>query len=111
MAIVKTIPSQRLINGQIMNSSEIALISESDYTSQGEECIIVRSVHHCVVTLNHMTTDHVVIKALTKVLVKTYMGKIDEEYEEVEMDKGACIEFRWANGNWYILSSDGLKQS
>jgi hypothetical protein len=27
------------------------------------------------------------------------------------VDKFACIEFRFVGGNWYILSSDGLKQS
>ena len=36
---------------------------------------------------------------------------IDEEYDEVVVDKFACIEFRFVGGNWYILSSDGLKQS
>jgi hypothetical protein len=111
MAIVKTIPSQRLINGEILNSSEVALISENDYTTMGEECVIIRKVDYCRLTLNSKTTDHIVIKALTKVLIKPLIGLIDEEYEEVEIDKGASVEFRWANGNWYILSSDGLKQS
>jgi hypothetical protein len=111
MAIIKSIPSQRLLNGEIINSSEISLVSEETYTTEGEECIIVRTVPYCTLYLNHFTTDHVVIKALTNVLVKPRVGKIDEEYEDVELSKGACVEFRFANSNWYILSSDGLKQS
>jgi hypothetical protein len=111
MAVIKTIPSQRLIHGNIIETSEVALITEDEYQTKGEECIIVRKVEECTLTLDNRTTDHIVIKALTKVIVKPISGLIDEEYIDVEMNKGACIEFRWANGNWYILSSDGLKQS
>ena len=35
----------------------------------------------------------------------------DEDYDEIIADQYACIEFRFVGGNWYILSSDGLKQS
>jgi hypothetical protein len=52
-----------------------------------------------------------VIKALTLLTIIPDMGKIDEEFDEINCDRGACIEFRFCNGNWYILSSDGLKQS
>jgi hypothetical protein len=36
---------------------------------------------------------------------------IDEEFNEVELTKGSCVEFRKIGDNWYILSSDGLKDS
>jgi hypothetical protein len=52
-----------------------------------------------------------VIKALTKVLIIPDVGKIDEVYDEIDLDWGACVEFRFAAGNWYIISSDGLKNS
>ena len=48
---------------------------------------------------------------MTKVTIKPDIGKIDEDYDELIADKYSCIEFRHVNGNWYILSSDGLKQS
>ena len=35
----------------------------------------------------------------------------DEEYDELFIDKGACVEFRFCAGVWYIISSDGLKMS
>jgi hypothetical protein len=60
--------------------------------------------------LNHNNTDHVVVKSLTNVLVFSE-NLIDEEFNEVELDKGSCVEFKYINGFWYILSSDGLKNS
>jgi hypothetical protein len=111
MAIIKSIPSRKIINGLIIDSSEISVVSELDYKTNGESCIIVRGVSKSVITLNSITTDHVVIKSMTKVTIKPDVGKIDEDYDEIVADQYACIEFRFVGGNWYILSSDGLKQS
>mgnify|MGYP006999128921 FL=1 len=111
MAIIKSIPSRKIINDLIIDSSEISVISELDYKTNGESCIIVRGVSQSVITLNSITTDHVVIKSMTKVTIKPDIGKIDEDYDEIIADQYACIEFRFVGGNWYILSSDGLKQS
>jgi hypothetical protein len=36
---------------------------------------------------------------------------IDEEFDIIELDKGACVEYRKIGDYWYILSSDGLKNS
>ena len=111
MAIVKTIPSRRIINGNVINTSEVSVVSELDYVTNGESCIIVRGVPSSVITLNSVTTDHVVIKAMTNIKILPDIGKIDEEYDEMVLDKFASVEFRFAGNNWYILSSDGLKQS
>jgi hypothetical protein len=111
MAIIKSIPSRKIINGLTIDSSEISVVSELDYKTNGESCIIVRGVLQSVITLDSTTTDHVVIKSMTKVTIKPDTGKIDEDYDELVADQYACIEFRFVGGNWYILSSDGLKQS
>lgn len=111
MAIIKTIPSQRIIHGRILNTSEVSMVSESEYSTQGEDCVIVRGIPFSKITLNSNTTDHTVIKSLTHMIIVPDVGKIDEQYDEIEMDTGACVEFRFCGGNWYILSSDGLKQS
>lgn len=111
MSVVKTIPTQRIIHGNIIETSESALVSESSYSTNGESCIVVRGIDVCTLTLNSLTTDHTVIKALSKVRLLPDKGKIDEEYDEIVLDKFACVELRFINGNWYILSSDGLKQS
>jgi len=111
MAIIKSIPSQRLINGRIIKTSEVSLVSETEYITQGEDCIVVRGVPFSKVTLDSRTTDHTVVKSLTHLIIKPDIGKIDEEFDEIELDKGACVEFRFCGNCWYILSSDGLKQS
>lgn len=111
MAIVKSIPSKRIINGHAINTSELSVVSELDYRTNGEFCIIVRGILQSFITLDSKTTDHVVIKAMTMVTVRPDVGKIDEEWDELVLDKFACVEFQFVGGNWYILSSDGLKQS
>ncbi len=109
--IIKSIPSKRIIRGEVITTSEISVVSETTYKTNGESCIIVRNVVQSVVILDSKTTDHIVVKSMTSLTILPDTGKIDEEYDEVVVDKFACIEFRFVGGNWYILSSDGLKQS
>lgn len=111
MAIVKTIPSRKIISGLVIDTSEIAIVSEKEYTTNGESCIVVRGVLESTIILDSKTTDHVVVKSMTRLTIKPDIGKIDEDYDEIVADMYACIEFRFVGGNWYIVSSDGLKQS
>jgi hypothetical protein len=111
MAIIKSIPSRKIIGGQVIQTSELSVVSELDYRTNGEFCIIVKGILESFIVLDSKTTDHVVIKALTKVTVRPDFGRIDEEWDELVLDKFACVEFQYVSGNWYILSSDGLKQS
>ena len=92
-----------------IETSEISVVSETEYSTTGESCIVVRGVSQSIVTLNSKTTDHVVVKSMTRLTIKPDIGKIDEDYDEIVADKYACIEFRFVGRNWYILSSDGLK--
>jgi len=48
---------------------------------------------------------------MTNVELRCDVGLIDEEYEAIMMDRLVTIEFRFAGGNWYVMASDGLKQS
>jgi len=111
MAIVKTIPSRKIISGLVIETSELSVVSETEYRTTGESCVVVRGVNESTITLDSITTDHVVVKSMTRLTIKPDIGKIDEDYDEIVADKYACIEFRFMSGNWYILSSDGLKQS
>lgn len=36
---------------------------------------------------------------------------IDEQYEEIRLEKFASVELRYINNYWYVMSSDGLKNS
>lgn len=111
MAIVKSIPSRRIINGNAINTSEISIVSETSYKSTGEYLIIVKGVPYCNLTLDSNSSDHVVVKAMCNVNVIPDKGRIDEEWDEITLDKYSCVEFMHAGGSWYVLSSDGLKQS
>ena len=110
MPIFRSIPSKRIIHGFEVITSDNAVVTDSSYTTNGESTIVVKNVDICELFLNSQTTDHVVVKALTRVNVKGD-SLVDEEFDEIELDKGACVEFKKIGDFWYILSSDGLKNS
>ena len=87
----------------------IEVVTIPEHTTNGEEFILVKGVDTCKIILNQITTEHIVIKTLTKVLIMPMIGQIDEQYDEIFIDKGACVEFFRVENNWYIISSDGLK--
>jgi hypothetical protein len=109
MAIQRSIPSQRIIAGQVINTSEITFISNPSYTTGGEALIVTKEVELVEIFLDSSTTDHVIVKSLTKTKIKPIWGLIDEEYSEINIGKGACVELYFSFGNWYIVSSDGMK--
>jgi hypothetical protein len=91
------------------NQPAIQTITIPEYRTNGEELILVKDVDYCKILLDQNTTEHIVIKTLTKVLILPMMGQIDEQYDEILIDRGAAVEFFRIEGNWFILSSDGLK--
>lgn len=111
MAIIKSIPSKRIINGFTIQTSDSSIVIEPEYKVSGEACIVVKGISECVLTLDSQASDHVVIKSLTNLIVKPDFNRIDEEYDEVALGKFACVEFKFIRDTWYILSSDGLKNS
>ena len=47
MSIIKSIPSQRLVNGKVLFTSEVSVVTgENFYQTNGEECIIAVSYTH-----------------------------------------------------------------
>jgi hypothetical protein len=110
MAIFRSISSKRIINGNVVETSESAIITNKSYTTNGEYTLVTKGIVNCEVILDEKTTDHIVIKSLTNTIVKS-PKLIDEEFNEVELGKGSCVEFKFVGDSWYILSSDGLKNS
>jgi hypothetical protein len=110
MPIFKSIPIKKIINGNEITTSDSVIVTNESYSTSGESLVIVKEVEECNLFLDSNTTEHVVVKSMTYVLVKSDK-LIDEEYEEVELNNGACVEFRKVGDYWYILSSDGLKNS
>lgn len=87
----------------------IQTVTVPEHRTNGEEFILVKDAPNCKIILDQTSTEHVVIKALTKVLIVPFMGLIDEQYDEILIERGAAVELFRVDGNWYILSSDGLK--
>lgn len=110
MPIFKSLPIIKIINGKEIRTSEAVVVIDNSYKTNGESVVVVKEVTNCDLFLDSTTTDHVVVKALTNVVVRANES-IDEEYNEIELGKGACVEFRKIGDYWYILSSDGLKGS
>ncbi len=52
MPILRSIPSKKIINGIEVKTSEVALISESNYTTTGEYAIVIKTVEHCDLLLD-----------------------------------------------------------
>ena len=48
---------------------------------------------------------------MANIIIKPLVGKIDEEWEEINMGPQSSVEILFNGTNWYILSSDGLKNS
>jgi hypothetical protein len=110
MSIFKSLPVKKIINGVEVLVPESVVVTNKNYSTNGETFIVVKSVGGSELFLNSQTTEHVVIKSLTNVLVKSN-ELIDEEFNEVELNKGSCVEFKKIGDYWYVLSSDGLKTS
>jgi len=95
--------------GLIETPEYTKVITSSSYSTNGEEFIVIKDTPSARITLNSQTTEHIIIKALTNVTIVPDRGSIDEDWDEVTIDRGACVEFYYIDGNWYIGSSDGIK--
>jgi len=106
----RSIGNKYYLSTDRINSEEhIKFVETSEYRTNGESIIIVKNIQSSKIVLDSSTTTYIKIKALTNVVIIPFIGKIDEEFDEILINKGACVEFFNVGGNWYILSSDGLK--
>jgi len=105
----QTVVEPKIIVETIKDISKV--VSSTTYTTNEETILIVKGVDECEVTLNSEKSNRVVVKSLTTVIVKSDVGQIDEDWDELLLEKGACVQFQFVEGNWYITSSDGLKTS
>ena len=103
----QTVVEPKVVIETIKDLSKV--VSTSNYLTDEETILIIKNVDECEVTLNSQKSNRVVVKSLTTVVVKSDVGKIDEDWDELLLEKGACVQFQFVEGNWYITSSDGLK--
>ena len=85
------------------------IITDSVYTTNGEDFIVLKGSDYCRLILDPKTTTHIIIKSLTNGVIDSNGYRIDEYYDELSIDKGVCVELVFLDEYWYVTSSDGLK--
>lgn len=115
MAVIKNKPIRKTVfrgnRSMNLDTFETVVISEELYKTNGENLLIVKNISQSKVKLDSTTTDKIKIKTLTNCVIIPDLNRIDEEWDEITINKGACVELQNVDGTWYILSSDGLKIS
>lgn len=91
------------------NNKVKKIVDVPSYETKGEYLIIVKNIDFSEIQLNGQTTESIKIKVLTKVSIKPIDSLIDDKYDEIEIENGACVELEYVEGGWYIISSDGMK--
>lgn len=113
MAVLRERPIRKtIIRGDRslnMDTFETIIVSDEFYSTKGELLIVVRDVNNCKIKLDSTTTDKIKIKTLTNCVIMPDIGRIDDDWDEISVGRGACVELQNVKGVWYILSSDGLK--
>lgn len=105
------IQTQKVIHHQDDKKNFSIVISDPTYTTGVESLIVVANVDNCEITLNSSENDKITVKSLTNVIIKPDLGLVDQEWEELTIEKGACVQFQFVENHWYIISSDGIKLS
>jgi len=105
----KRIGDKYYLSDKEFSGTNIKVVNTSEYRTKGEDVILIKDTENCRLILDSSTTSHIIIKTMTNSVITAFIGKIDEEYDEVRIGKVACVEFILIEGNFYIVSSDGLK--
>jgi hypothetical protein len=109
MSIIKSLPILKSFRGNTIKCSEQVTISDPIYETGCESFLVIKNIEHCKVKLSSFHSEHITIKAMTTVLIIPDNGKIDEDFDEIELHSGSAIELIYAFDTWYIVSSDGIK--
>lgn len=107
MNTINKIPIDKTV---VIQDSFKTIVKSDKYETSGESIIIVKDVKLCELTLDSTTTSCVKIKSLADTLIKGDYS-IDDEYDEIYLNSGSSIEICFVDNGWYIMSSDGLKNS
>ena len=113
MPIIKNKPVRKTVfrgeRSLNLDTFETVIVSDEIYKTNGENLLIIKDVAQSKVKLDSTTTDKIKIKTLTNCTIMPDIGRIDEDWDEISIGRGACVELQNVNGIWYILSSDGIK--
>lgn len=103
--------NQNLLNlNESKESTEnIPIVINKDYITTNTRYIIAKG--DLTITLDSKNLKRFYIKSMANIKLVPSTGKIDEEWEEINMGPQSSIELLCEGNSWYILSSDGLKNS
>lgn len=110
IGILKNGVSPKLITEKISESiDDTPIIITEDYTTNSTRYIIAKK--DLTITLNDSELKRFYIKSMSNISVIPSKGLIDEDWEEISMGPQSSVELISHEGGWYVLSSDGLKNS
>ena len=89
---------------------KVVKITTTDYTTSDEDYVIVKG-EGTTISLTGNEGYKVYIKSMVECVVTTNGGLIDDTWESLELGPESCIELLFTKNSWYILSSDGIKNS
>tara|TARA_R100001591_G_scaffold82666_1_gene89360 strand:+ start:9222 stop:10100 length:879 start_codon:yes stop_codon:yes gene_type:complete len=101
--------TQLKLNENKETTENIPVVISTDYTTSQTRYIIAKN--DLTITLDSKNLKRFYIKSMANIKIKPLIGKIDEEWEEINMGPQSSIELLCEGTDWYILSSDGLKNS
>ncbi len=90
-------------------TENIPIVITDNYTTSKTRYIIAKN--KLTITLDSKSLKRFYIKSMSEIKIRPIIGKIDEEWEEIIMGPQSSIEVLCEGTQWYILSSDGLKNS
>jgi hypothetical protein len=115
MRTINFTPRKNVVRYQTRMSPSIVVVNGQETPQENtqklnkEVLIVVRDSENSEVILNSVDYTHVIVKSLIKTLIKPDVGLIDEDWHELLLEKGSCVQFQFVEDSWLILSSDGIK--
>ena len=90
-------PTRKIISlgEKIMEERRTKIVSQDFYSTNGETLIIVKDVETCTIELNSSTTEKIIIKTLTSCIIVPDNNRIDEDWDQLDIERGACVQFQF----------------
>tara|TARA_R110002051_G_scaffold57285_3_gene106114 strand:- start:986 stop:1864 length:879 start_codon:yes stop_codon:yes gene_type:complete len=110
LSVMQNDPNTQLKLSNTQETTEnLPVVVSQDYTTSQTRYIIAKN--DLTITLDGTNLKRFYIKSMANVIIKPKTGKIDEEWEEINMGPQSSVELLCEGTEWYVLSSDGLKNS
>ena len=90
-------PNRKVINlgEKIIEEPKTKVVSQEYYSTNGETLLIIRDVEKTTIELNSSTTEKIIIKTLTSCIIIPDQNRIDEDWDQLDIERGACVQFQF----------------